>query len=160
MYENERTARVGVERRSKKKHLDRLTRDVLAAEKAGQSYGKWKADHPHTPDEDDEEEDQTPGPAAEVCNCKNCGQPFARSKNKTNKLYCSTRCQLQYNNRKRQAAQRRANPGQPTACRVCGTVFLADYQHRIYCGKECYRKGQLEREAERRRKKKLEEMKK
>ena len=28
--------------------LDNLTRDVLAAEKAGMSYGQWKAIHPHT----------------------------------------------------------------------------------------------------------------
>ena len=28
--------------------LDNLTKDVLEAEKAGMSYGQWKALHPHT----------------------------------------------------------------------------------------------------------------
>lgn len=28
--------------------MDNLTKDVLAAERAGMSYGYWKAKHPHT----------------------------------------------------------------------------------------------------------------
>lgn len=32
--------------------MDNLTKDVLAAEKAGMHYGDWKALHPHTRDDD------------------------------------------------------------------------------------------------------------
>lgn len=34
--------------RDKNDMLDNLTRDVLAAERAGMSYGQWKALHPNT----------------------------------------------------------------------------------------------------------------
>lgn len=161
MHECEKNARVGVERTGskRKKPLDRLTRDVLAAEAAGMSYGKYKATHPYTPEEDDEEEEEVPNPDEVLCTCVNCGQPFVKLKSRTNKLFCSTPCQLQYNNKKRYDAMKSARPEKPTACRVCGKIFLADYQHRIYCSTECYRKGQTAREAERRRLKKLEEKK-
>lgn len=41
-------------KRKKGKKLDRLTRDAIAAQEAGMSYGQYKALHPHTPDEDEE----------------------------------------------------------------------------------------------------------
>lgn len=160
MHESERTARVGVERvgRKKKQPLDHLTRDVLAAEKAGMSYGKWKALHPNTPEEDDEEEEKAPSSDEVVCNCKNCFQPFVKLKSKKNKVFCSTVCQSHYNARKQQA-KTRATTEKLAACRICGKVFMADYRHRVYCGTECYRKGQQARRAERLRQARQEEKK-
>lgn len=56
-------AQVGIERtRRRKKPLDRLTRDAIAAEQAGMSYGQYKAQHPHTPDDGDEIEAPEPEP--------------------------------------------------------------------------------------------------
>lgn len=39
-----------------KKPFDRLTADAIAAEKAGMSYGKWKALYPHTPEPEEKKQ--------------------------------------------------------------------------------------------------------
>ena len=51
MYENERTARVGVERSSgkKKQPLDHLTRDVLEAERRARAMANGKPPTPTPP---------------------------------------------------------------------------------------------------------------
>ena len=51
--------------------MDNLTKDVLAAEKAGMTYGKWKAMHPHTKPDPNRH-----GPRAFECTCKICGKTF------------------------------------------------------------------------------------
>lgn len=87
-------ARVGVERTtSSKKHLDRLTRDVLAAQAAGMSYGKYKAAHPHTPEDDEEPEPAKPqtDPGIYERTCTVCGKVFyVRSRAQRN--YCGDWC--------------------------------------------------------------------
>lgn len=51
--------------------MDNLTRDAVAAEKAGMSYGKWKAAHPYTnPDS------EHCGKKVIICKCKVCGKEF------------------------------------------------------------------------------------
>ena len=62
--------------------MDRLTMDSIAAEKAGMSYGKWKALHPHTEVEIPEEPITKP--------CRNCGKQIPRSYK--GKLYCGVDC--------------------------------------------------------------------
>ena len=149
MHESERAARLGVERApgKKRKKLDRLTRDVLAAEAAGMSYGKWKVLHPHTPDEDEEEE-QEMDPDSVVVNCEYCGERFVKSKNNQAKRFCSANCQKNYNTAKRREKARQEAIGRPAVCRVCGADFMADYQHRVYCSSECYAEGQRKRQKE------------
>lgn len=156
-------AQVGVERTPKKKRkkLDRLTRDAIAAQEAGMSYGKWKTQHPHTPDEDEEptpEEDADeiikPAPIAlrpgqRLGTCAQCGQPFACSARQTNKLYCSVECRIKKNNDAKNARRKRNKPGKPAVCPVCGADFIADYHSRIYCSTECYTESQRKRNRER-----------
>lgn len=155
MYETKPNASVGVERTPKRKNrkkLDRLTRDAIAAQEAGMSYGKWKAQHPHTPDEDDEEQEIIPD--AVVANCEYCGEKFIQTR-KT-KRFCGATCQNRYNHEKRQREKKRAQPGKPAVCPICGADFMADYQHRIYCGSECYAESQRRKSNERNAAKRLE----
>lgn len=149
MHDGEKAARLGIERTpgKKRKKLDRLTRDVLAAEAAGMSYGKWKALHPHTPDEDEEEE-QEMDPDSVVVNCEYCGERFVKSKNNQTRKFCSANCQKNYNNKKRREKARQEAIGQPAVCPICGVDFMADYQHRIYCSTECFTEGQRRRAKE------------
>ena len=189
MYENERTARVGVERSSgkKKQPLDHLTRDVLEAEKAGQSYGQWKAAHPHTASEDDEEE-IIPPPT--LTTCPQCGKQFASTY--PLRRYCSEECKTRHDNlRRKQKGQICANCGkkyEPTRngqkfcssdCRIkynnrlrddrgqhtgdithcikCGKPFIIEGNRKKYCSDACYIIGQRQRDAARKRKKHQEE---
>ena len=51
--------------------MDNLTKDAIAAEKAGMSYGKWKAQNPFTnPD------NPNYGRKTVLCTCKICGKEF------------------------------------------------------------------------------------
>lgn len=161
MHGSEKNAQVGVERtrRKRRKPLDHLTRDVLAAEKAGMSYGKYKALHPHTPDEDDEQEELEErqerqerrsvsviaGPGKKVRTCVQCGQPFAAGAYHTNKRYCSDACREKHDNEARRARRKRNKPGRPAVCPICGADFVADCHSRIYCSTECYTEGQRRR---------------
>ena len=153
-------AQVGVERtrRKKRKPLDRLTRDVLAAEKAGMSYGKYKALHPHTPEEDEqehpEEEEERPArvpssviarPGQRLCTCAQCGMQFATTAKQTNKRYCSDQCRIKHGNDVRNERRRRNKPGRPAVCPICGTDFVTDFHSRLYCSTECYTEGQRRR---------------
>lgn len=71
----------------RRKILDRLTMDSISAEKAGMSYGKWKALHPHTE-------------VVEVLNadetlCKICGcviQKRSSTSGRQRRSYCSDLC--------------------------------------------------------------------
>lgn len=160
MHESERNARVGVERTRKKKgkKLDRLTRDAIAAQKAGMSYGKYKALHPHTPEEDDETDpaedaDETPKPKPIKLQpnqrrgtCAHCGQPFVMGFKQSNKLYCSPVCRIKHGNGIKSAQRRKT--GVPAVCPVCGAEFITDHQHRVYCSSECYAEGQRKRKKE------------
>ena len=65
--------------------MDRLTMDSIAAMRAGMSYGKWKALHPHTDIEAPQVDDSLP-------RCKICGGVIKR---KFAKLYCSDACEYE-----------------------------------------------------------------
>lgn len=69
----------------KKQEMDNLAKDAARALEAGMSYGKWKAEHPHT--KGDEIVIEPPKPTKP---CKVCGKAMplrghARS-------YCSDEC--------------------------------------------------------------------
>jgi hypothetical protein len=150
MHERKPSATVGVERtsRRKRKKLDRLTRDAIAAQEAGMSYGQWKALHPHTPDEDDENEQEL-DPDKEVAVCEHCGQRFIKSKRQTTRRFCGADCQKNYNSKKRREKARQEAIGRTAVCPICGADFLANYQHRIYCSPECFAEGQRQRNKDR-----------
>ena len=141
MYENRKPqASFSVERRTKKRKLDRLTRDCLAAEAAGMSYGKYKALHPHTG-----EEDRLPivGSGSYECTCACCGRTFYKEVNNAKK-YCTDECRQKA--KRQRIAARKGNP-QPAekTCPICGKTFkpLHGYTQK-YCGKDCYTEGQRE----------------
>lgn len=138
-------------RRKKKKHLDRLTRDAIAAQEAGMSYGQYKALHPHTPDEDEEEETAplTVDPGKRVVTCKHCGQIFPVRPRQTNKLYCSDECRTKHSKSQNNARRKRPKLGKTVSCRICGADFVAGAHNRIYCSMECYAEGQRRRNRER-----------
>ena len=154
MHECDKTARVGVERtsRRKRKKLDRLTRDAIAAQEAGMSYGQWKALHPHTPDEDDEK-GQDLDPDSVVATCEHCGERFVKFKWQTTRRFCGAECQKNYNSKKRREKARQQAIGRTAVCPICGADFLVNYQHRIYCGPECYAEGQRQRNRDHARRK-------
>ena len=147
MSKYDKLTQLGTERpRKRKKPLDRLTRDAIAAQNAGMSYGKYTALHPHTPDEDDEVEGLEQITTGMVlATCLHCGQPFEKKRN-NNKKYCCADCRNAAKGKK--VRETRARPGKPAVCRICGKEFLADYQHRVYCCKECYAEGQRRRQKE------------
>lgn len=152
MHQSDKSAQVGVERtsRKKRKKLDRLTRDAIAAQEAGMSYGQWKALHPHTPEEDDEQEEEPApapapiklGPNQRLGTCAHCGKPFALGFKQQNKLYCSTDCRIKHGNDARNDRRKRNKPGRHAVCPICGADFVAGVHNRIYCSTECYAEGQ------------------
>lgn len=64
--------------------MDRLTLDCIAAQKAGMTYGKWKALHPCT------EEGIAETPKKEVKLCQNCGKEMSNCYK--GRLYCGEEC--------------------------------------------------------------------
>lgn len=176
MHQSENNARVGVERTSRKKRkpLDRLTRDAIAAQEAGMSYGQYKALHPHTPEEDEEPEtDEDAGeikknapivlrPGQRLGTCAHCGRPFAMGAQQTNKRYCSIDCRIKHGNDLKNARQKENRYARPAVCVICGADFIADCHSRKYCSTECYTEGQRRRNRARydQYKERLEEAKK
>lgn len=85
--------------------LDNLTLDVLDAQRAGMSYGKYKALHPNTmaaneprlaqDQEDQESKPKKKRPAVYEFICLNCGQKFAASNAQAK--YCSCACKARKN---------------------------------------------------------------
>ena len=71
--------------------MDNLTKDVLAAERAGMSYGQWKALHPKT--KPDTKRRATKEDGAKVYrNCRICGARFEIKY--PNHIMCSDECRL------------------------------------------------------------------
>lgn len=103
MKNDEKLTRLGSEKPKKPgKHLDNLTRDVLEAERLGYGchYGRYKADHPHTP---------TAAPAPRRApekdkthiserprTCAMCGKTFYSSNPRPLK-YCGPECAYEAN---------------------------------------------------------------
>lgn len=149
MHKSETAAQVGVERTPKRKNrkkLDRLTRDAIAAQEAGMSYGKWKAQNPHTLDEDEDQEPQIE-PGAAVAVCEYCGGKFVKTM-KT-KRFCSATCQSGHNAKKKAEKDRQKAVGRSAVCPVCGADFVATHHSRIYCSPECYADSMRNRATER-----------
>lgn len=71
--------------------LDNLTKDVLAAEKAGMSYGQWKALHPKTKSQGKKSKLKM-DEAKVYRNCRICGRKFALEYH--NQRNCSEACRL------------------------------------------------------------------
>ena len=139
---------------AKKKKLDHLARDVLADEKAGMSYGQFKANNPHTYYEgEDREPEQEPGKERKYC--MHCGMEFYASPWQTNKLYCSAECQKRHYAEKEK--QRRNNrewkkrSGKPAVCPICGGDFVS-IRGSKYCGTDCYIEAMRTQAKERNRK--------
>lgn len=68
--------------------MDNLARDAARVLAAGQTYGKWKAENPHTKDDADKIEIEKP----EVRCCDVCGEPippYSRYR-----LRCSKECSI------------------------------------------------------------------
>lgn len=71
--------------------MDNLTRDVLAAEKAGMSYGQWKAQHPHTdPDKMPVVRRAKKPLSHSSAICPVCGRQFEVTKDRSK--FCSVAC--------------------------------------------------------------------
>lgn len=117
------------EKRSRKRHMDNLDVDALAATKAGMSYGKYKALPPArqaalrsmvaaaTPAKEEKpanEEKTAPAPMPKPftpkgppqvreCVCPICGTPFTTMKK--NQKYCSDKCRGKHSSRAYRARQ-------------------------------------------------------
>lgn len=133
VYENRRPATtIGSERpRRKGEHLDRLTRDAIAAEQAGMSYGNWKALHPHTPEDE-------PRPAKR--------DPSEECRNRANKKKTLHR----YHNKPPKVTEK--------PCGYCGKVFPS-VRGAKYCCAECYSAATKKMSRERAQKRKEEAQK-
>lgn len=138
----------------KEKELDHLTRDVLAAEQAGMSYGKWKAKHPHTGEPDDGFIPPDDGMEERVC--AYCGGKFLASKARPAKIYCCEEHRLKNGAEKEKERKKNRPPkeytGKPATCGVCGGSFVS-FRGAKYCCKECYHEAARRMNRERKRKK-------
>lgn len=73
---------------------DNLTLDAMDAERAGMTYGKYKAQHPNTKDENEarlkESSKRTQPRAHYVFYCRGCGEKFITTN--ARRKYCSDEC--------------------------------------------------------------------
>lgn len=118
--------------------MDRLTKDSLSASKAGMSYGKWKALHPHT--EHEEKDDGT------VRRCIVCGKKLYGHQ----RFYCGHNCSQNksYDKKKvKRAAEYAAREIVIKRCRICGAEF--EYPaRRKYCSEKCAAQAHMSRARE------------
>lgn len=117
-----------------KKPFDRLAADAIAAEKAGMSYGKWKAFHPHTP-EPEPEKKVVPvhikgEPIVKKCLC--CGAEFVVVGHNACRKYCDDTCR----DRAAMRRYREAHPLQVRNCLFCGKAMDAK-GNRSFCSNAC-----------------------
>lgn len=126
---------------------DHLTRDAIAAQKAGMSYGKYKALHPHTGD-DEPEVHELPGNVRELT-CAFCGRVFLTDSRHANRLYCDDVCQRNASNR-RVYDRTHGKSEEMRRCAVCGKEIDC-YKGRLYCGTACRDEANRIRNRERQR---------
>lgn len=124
---------------AKKKELDNLTINVLAAEKAGLSYGKYMA-LKHEKEQPQKMAESPIPPGWKVC--PHCGKKFYAEQGK--RRYCSEFCYQQANykaHRERIMEKRKSVP--PVICKVCGNEFIPPKRDsRIkYCSDDCRSKA-------------------
>lgn len=70
--------------------MDNLTRDALAAQAAGMTYGKYMAQRQCIPPKKKTEDIPEEVPTR---TCKHCGKVFSMEERSHNSLYCSPECQ-------------------------------------------------------------------
>ena len=132
--------------------------DAIAAQKAGMSYGKYKAIHPGTYLTSVEivpPEPPKPCPLLRVC--ARCGELFEITSPKNRQRYCSPDCAAA-SAKERDAELRRKKRADARAktrkvCAICGKEFTPDKKHRTTCGPECKAEA-VKRAAEKHRAKK------
>ena len=88
--------------------MDQLTRDCIAARKAGMTYGKWKALHPGVVPVAEPEPEEVPEemPKRAVRICPICGGNVPSDMHGSVK-YCSVECKYEFIRRKQRDYYRR-----------------------------------------------------
>ena len=124
---------------------DRLTRDAMAAQAAGMSYGHWKALHPHT-EEVVQEEAPVLDDKRRNLTCHWCGKTFITDTRHATRLYCDDVC-------KQAAWTARSNMKNRTVrlCGICGKEIDGS-KGRLYCSLACRGEASRRRNEERSRK--------
>lgn len=113
---------------------DRLSRDAMAAQAAGLSYGKYKALHPFTGEPelveielDDDRRELT---------CQYCGKIFLAYGHEVRRKYCSDECR----DKAAHALYRAKHPVVMVPCSICGKEMPRRSGKR-YCSKACGLEG-------------------
>ena len=129
--------------------MDKLTMDTIAAQRAGMSYGRYKAIHPQSCPSSTEikpiapPEPPKPGPVIVSRPCARCRKMFeVDSKNR--RRYCSPECAAaaieesrRESARKRRAAEKAERHQEGKLCKICGKRFYPENMHSLFCGPEC-----------------------
>lgn len=118
---------------AKNRSLDNLELDSRRAMELGYGvhYGRYKADHPHTAEDDEDEEVLWEGYENE---CFNCGTIFRTTRR--DKVYCCEECRLRHGKKEKKKRPKR------THCPICGQEL--DAGKRVYCSRECAYQANLE----------------
>ena len=121
--------------------MDQLTRDSIAAQKAGMSYGKWMALHYVPPVEVEIPKQEVKPEAKEEAPqrlCGTCGRPV---RGHANRRYCSDACKYEADkarqNEWQKAKYRREKGNQKRVCKHCGKEFTVTNGNKAYCGTAC-----------------------
>ena len=122
--------------------VDQLTRDSIAAQKAGMTYGKWKALHYVPPVEVEIPKQEVEGPEVKEEDperlCRTCGRPV---RGHANRRYCNDACKYEVakirQNEWQKAKYRREHEAQKRVCKHCGKEFTATNGNTLYCGRAC-----------------------
>lgn len=131
--------------------MDNLARDVKMAMALGYGvhYGKYKADHPNTAYQTDEEilgsakRKTRPRelPQQEMVTCRYCGKTFPKSA--YGRQFCDDDCRRYfYDQRKREKKMGIVHPA--NKCVICGEPVLGK-RLRKYCSPNCREIGERER---------------
>ena len=131
---------------------DRLSRDVMAAQAAGLSYGNYKALHPCTGE--DEPEEIVLDDDRRQLTCAYCGKVFVTNSRQANRLYCDDVCkQAAWTAR---SSARKQGEKQPHCCAICGRE-IDRAKGRLYCSLAC--RGEANRIRANERSRRIREMK-
>lgn len=130
----------------RKRKLDNIEKDSAAALRLGYGarYGHYKADHPHT------KEQETQPPAKPMGVCRYCKKLFPF---RPGKLYCDDDCRQAYNSENRYSKSgedpRAIRPdikpmevGDYLTCAECGSLFKPVRKGNIFCSPACCNRRQ------------------
>lgn len=90
--------------------MDNLSADAIEAQRAGMSYGQYKALHPYTKELREAAYDKKENVDNAIF-CKHCGGAYVPPKDKRKGQYCSDECR-EAAKRERERARNAANGGQ------------------------------------------------